>query len=95
MVGLNASETEFDALGETGGEKTHLLTGAESGTSIHNHFTTAPLNNSFTGVNYGWSAGNNAGGNYNIATTNSSAADASSAHNNLQPYITMNYIIKF
>ena len=36
-VALDTSQTEFNTLGKTGGEKTHLLTSAESGTKDHGH----------------------------------------------------------
>lgn len=36
-VGVDATQTEFDTVEETGGEKTHLLTGDESGTGSHYH----------------------------------------------------------
>lgn len=36
-VGFNASETEFDTIGETGGEKTHVLTAAETAMKGHGH----------------------------------------------------------
>jgi microcystin-dependent protein len=35
VVGYNSAETEFDALGETGGEKTHQLTVAELAAHTH------------------------------------------------------------
>ena len=37
VVGFNSAETEFDALGETGGAKTHTLTSAQSGVPAHTH----------------------------------------------------------
>ena len=91
VVGVNASETEFDVLGETGGEKTHTLTGAESGTSAHTHSVLA-ANMSGTN-NLAWTPGSSYRIN-GINTSYSTAANASSAHNNLQPYISLNYIIK-
>jgi microcystin-dependent protein len=36
-VGLDGTQTEFDAIGETGGVKEVTLTGAQSGTSVHGH----------------------------------------------------------
>lgn len=36
-VGFNSSETEFDSIGKTGGEKTNTLTAAQSGLRSHAH----------------------------------------------------------
>lgn len=87
-VGLNSSDTEFDALGKTGGEKTHLLTQAEM--PAHGH--------TFTG---GWGAGSSYAERFaygSVANKNDTygigTAGGSQAHNNLQPYNTVNYIIK-
>lgn len=42
IVGLNTTpNTDYTRPGNTGGEAHHLLTGAESGTSIHNHPTSS------------------------------------------------------
>jgi len=83
IVGIDAGQTEFDTLDETGGEKTHLLTSAESGLPAHNH-SLATYNDGTSGnVAKSASANNPTGG----FTGTNSAADASSAHNNLQPYI--------
>jgi len=90
-VGFNAAEAEFDALGETGGEKTHLLTAAESGLPAHTH-TAYVTANGTTGVGAYAFTGSTPGQPGILAN---SAANASSAHNNLQPYITLNKIIKF
>ena len=97
-------------LGSAGGENTHLLTGAESGEVGHSHTVTDPghtHSQSFTaGTNDGSTPGqitNKSGAstfnNINNATTgitlsSVSAADASSAHNIIQPTLVLNYIIK-
>ena len=103
VVGVNASETEFNVLGGTGGEKTHLLTGAESGEAGHNHTQNAHHHRYGTGtltVGGGSSKYQTESGTYfnteDTTATNQAvaAANASSAHNNLQPYISLNYIIK-
>lgn len=95
IVGLDTAQSEFDSLGLSGGEKTHLLTGAESGTSAHSH------PNNFTVYTTGGGSNqtilqNSSGlsGSTSVQWT-SVAADASSPHNNLQPYVTLNYIIKY
>jgi hypothetical protein len=91
MVGLDAGQTEFDTLEETGGAKTHTLTSAESGLPAHSHEERA--------ANIGAGAGGlylaadaqqlNGTGEVGINTSANTAANASSAHNNLQPYIVV------
>jgi microcystin-dependent protein len=86
VVGFNASETEFDAMGETGGEKTHVLTDAEMPTHDHSY--------SVIQSGTGWVAGSGAQEHQEAgATTGTAGSDA--AHNNLQPYFATNYIIKY
>jgi len=95
-VGRDSGDTSFDTLGETGGEKTHTLTSAESGIPAHSHgFTTVKSNvmpTSVTDLPSGYNSNNNGTG--TAYTNNNTASNASSAHNNLQPYIVFNYIIK-
>lgn len=91
-VGKSA-DTEFDALGETGGEKSHTLSAAESGLPAHVHNVKGYSPNAGTGGLVGTST--TASKVTDQDSDANSAAAASSAHNNLQPYITLNYIIKY
>lgn len=116
-VGLNSSETEFNALNKRGGAKTHTLTVAQM--PSHNH-----TQSSHTHTIHGGNSGTNArmrsgraepgGGNSsmgawhpwfgtgwnaidNVKTSSVTPSIANrgggGAHNNIQPYITLNYII--
>lgn len=92
-VGYDSSQTEFNALGKTGGAKTHTLTVAQL--PSHSHAIKSQSGNypaaDFTdeGFMRSWAS------NYTLNnTTNIADAGSGQAHNNLQPYIVFNYIIK-
>ena len=87
-VGRDSSQTEFDALGETGGAKTHTLTTSEI--PAHNHTVDGNLVPRGTGANFRELTDAGTGGS-NVATRDTGGG---SAHNNLQPYVVLNYIIK-
>ena len=123
-VGLDSAQTEFDALGETGGAKTHTLTTAEMPShthtqNAHNHTGSAlsagshqhgyiePYNTSGMGpagsygyYHYARSALTDSAGahTHTLSIDNATATNQNTggggAHNNLQPYIVLNYIIK-
>lgn len=87
-VGLDSSDTNFNTIGKTGGEKTHTLTIDEIPAHTHN------LTYNISG------AGANTGGTVALGNTSTTSSFAtlptggSKEHNNLQPYIVLNYIIK-
>jgi microcystin-dependent protein len=89
-VGFNAADTEFNAMGKTGGEKTHKLTIAEMPAHSHTVSGKAGVDNmDFDGVQQGFAASD-------FTTpydqlTFSTGGDQ--AHNNLQPYNTFHYLI--
>jgi microcystin-dependent protein len=116
-VGRDSGQTEFDALGETGGAKSVTLTSAQSGVPAHSHGASSGIesaNHVHYTYNSGYfSSGLGGGGSpvpyyesyvatsgvsqnhtHSITVNNNTAADASSAHTNLQPYVVLNYIIK-
>lgn len=84
VVGYNAAETEFDALGEIGGAKTHTL--ATSEIPAHTHTVGYDGGGGVVGAASNGNAGSN--------TFNTGSTGGAGAHNNLQPYITFHCVIK-
>ena len=88
-VGLDGNDTSFDTLGETGGEKTHTLTINE----IPSHDHTIPRLDQTSPQ--GGGSDPNYGVSHRTATQNTGSKGGGQAHNNLQPYIVVKYIIKY
>ena len=84
-----------DTLGDTGGSETHTLTSAQSGMPSHNVSVAIPAGGSYDGGNpFRLTQSPTDNGNSTV-TASVSGVDATSAHNNVQPTIILNYIIKY
>ena len=94
LVGYKAADTDFNAITKTGGEKTHLNTGPESGLPAHGH--TLPYLKANTGGNSAIGGLENSA--YYAATylTTDAAGPlaATVAHNNLQPFKVVRWIAR-
>jgi microcystin-dependent protein len=81
-----------DTLGDSGGAEAHTLLSSESGLPAHTHAyndeQVAATNDSSSGSTFG------AGSDTARVTSANSTADASAAHNNVQPTFILNKIIK-
>lgn len=85
-VGKDSTDADFDTLGNTGGEKTHTLTVDEMPSHTHEIKKAGTAGGDGSGLAYSSTATTNSAGVLNTGN--------SQAHNNLQPYIVTNYIIK-
>ena len=91
MVGIDASQTEFDTLGEESGSKTHQLTEAELPSHQHDQGYGADQTPRH-GITTGLSSVriDNDGNAFNSTTAaRTSSVGSDTAHNNLQPYIVV------
>lgn len=125
-VGMDATQGEFDNLGETGGSKTHTLITAElpshqhsttnltvggQGTHVHAHDGNGGTAGIMTrssfgmsgdvqlqpqsgGITLGYGVIDEGGSHTHTVSGSLGGAGSDAAHNNLQPYIVVNYIIK-
>lgn len=109
-VGRDSSDTAFDTLGETGGSKTSALVVANLPAHTHTASSTTTLTNGDLVVRqYGSGdaklTANSTYGPYNTATITASTSTTVSGggngtatgdtFSNLQPYIVLNYIIRY
>lgn len=91
LVGIDATDTDFDVSEETGGVKNVTLTSAQSGVPAHTHLL--PYGGADSGTNGGYVEPpyntETLGGQSGQSVYANSAADAASAHTNIQPYIVV------
>jgi hypothetical protein len=84
LVGIDAGQTEFDTVEETGGAKTHTLTEAEMPAHVHGEQAPTSASGGALKVTPDTNASGTQAAGYNTASTGGGGA-----HNNLQPYVTV------
>lgn len=94
-VGKTLADSDFNFLGKIGGEKTHTLTEAELTEHYHMLETATSSSSSGTGnfqllKEEGWAKSPT----HTINGTKTTSVGGNQPHNNLQPYVASNFIIK-
>ena len=91
MVGIDASQTEFDTLGEESGSKTHQLTEAELPSHFHlsGYGADATPRHGTTGSLSSVRIDNDGNAFFSTSAAHTSSVGSGTAHNNLQPYIVV------
>ena len=88
-VGKDINDTDFDTLGKTGGEKTHTLTVDEMPSHKHELIVDKQQGGVNAALQPTWGTAYSSKDSGSISNTG-----GGQPHNNLQPYIVTNYIIK-
>lgn len=83
LAGYDAGQTEFNAIGKTGGAKTHTLTAAQMPSHTHD-LTQDLVGNTSSNVDGPQYQTNK----YSTKTWTTSATGGGGSHNNLQPFLT-------
>lgn len=81
VIGYDSTDSDFDTIGATGGEKTHTLTVDEMPSHYHGGIKTVSSEtsgNQQEGINMGRYYGNDA---------NTASSGSGQAHNNMPPYV--------
>lgn len=92
VVGIDSGQTEFDTLAETGGSKTHTLTAAQLPDVT---ISVARSGNNIAGSGqYIVMSTADGGETVDAASATGLKSANGDAHNNLQPYMALHYIIK-
>ena len=94
ITGIDSNDTDFDTLGETGGEKTHTLTVDEIPSHAHEQLAISNPNSGGPGIRGTYNEQEGTGMSRYPTNTQTGTTGGGEAHNNLQPYIVLNYIIK-
>lgn len=85
LVGIDAGQTEFDTIGETGGAKTHTL--IEQELPPHSHVQ--KRSTAGGGSTTDFEVASNRNTTYTNAPSSTATAGSGWAHNNLQPYVVV------
>jgi len=107
IIGFGSATSTIDTMGETGGEDEHLLADTESGLPVHDHdaLSSGGPGDSNAGTNTYWAGEESSSSGdlwdattdtiNTVAIADSPVEDAASAHNILDPFIVLRYIIKY